>query len=130
MEELNILEKFDILTELQFPDYIYSIESVEEKIAFSNYISALSDRRILLLHEGSYNFPFVIAGLKESHIEIILKESNYYSKSLLLFKFLNPVDLKQISNFITELDRRGKTTENSARLKNILQYLRDNRFVI
>lgn len=129
-KELNILEEFDILSELQFPDYIYSLDSEEEKFAFSNYIKYLSGRRVLLLHNGLFDYPFAVASLREIHIEEIFKNGGYAFKKILLDNLSDQEFLKQVSDFIAELDRREKTTENSTRLKNILQYLRDNKYII
>lgn len=130
MRDLTLLEEFDILSELQFPDFIYSDDSTEEKYAFSAYLASLSGRRILLLHNELINMPFVLASLKENHIEIIIKEGGFNIKKILLSNLSSPEFLKQSSDFAAELDRREKTTENSTRLKNILQYLRDNKYII
>lgn len=129
-KELNILEEFDILSELQFPDYIYSLDSEEEKFAFSNYIRYLSGRRILLLHDRLFSYPFAVASLREIHIEEIFKNGGYAFKKMFLDNLSDLEFLKQVSDFVTELDKRGRTTENSTKLKNILQYLKDNKHII
>lgn len=130
MPKLNIIEEFDILTELQSPDFIFSTDSLEEKLAFCKYITNLSSHRILLLHSELLNVPFVIAGLTEEHIESLFKDSGYNIKKALFSNMSNQNYLKQVQEFMTELDNRNKTTENSTRLKNILQYLRDNKSII
>ncbi len=130
MRELTLLEEFDILSELQFPDFIYSADSAEEKFAFSAYLASLSGRRILLLHNEIFNMPFALASLKENHIETIIKEGGFNVKKILLSNLLNDGIAKQSSDFAAELDRRAKATENSARLKNILQYLKDNKYTV
>lgn len=129
-QELSTLEEFDILSELQFPEYIFSIDSIEEQLAFSTYISSLSGRRILIVHDGILNYPFVVAGLTETHIEIILKEGSANMKKTLMNNILNIEFQEEISRFITELDRHNKTTENFTRFKNILQYVKDNKIII
>lgn len=129
-KELTLLEEFDIITELQFPDFVYSTESLEEKVAFCNFINKLSDHRILSLDYDLFNLPFVFTGLKEGHIEYLLKEGSHIFKKILYVNISDSEFLKQISDFASELDKRGRTTENSTRLKNILQYLKDNRFII
>ena len=42
----------------------------------------------------------------------------------------NPEFLKQVSDFIAELDNSQKTTENSTRFNSILQYIKDNKFIV
>lgn len=118
------------MTELQNPDFIFSTDSLEEKLAFIKYISNLTGRRIILLDDDIFILPFVVSSLKESNIETILKEGGYNLKKILFSNLSNPDFLKQVSEFINEIDRREKTTENSTRFKNILQYLRDNRFIV
>lgn len=128
--ELNLIEEFDILTEFQFPDYIYSIDTIEEQIVFSKYINSLSNHRILLLHREIFDFPFVLAGLKEGQMETIIKDSAQELKDNLIFNFSETGFLDEITAFVDELDKRSGTTENSTRLKNILQYLKDNKYII
>lgn len=130
-KELTLLEEFDIIAEFQFPDFVYASDSLEEKKAFANYMGSLSSRRILLFDDGVFYFPFAIAGLREQHIETIVKDGDHSLKEDILFNLLsNPDFLKQVSDFTDELDERGRTTENSTRLKNILQYLKDNKYII
>lgn len=128
--ELDLIEEFDILTEFQFPDYIYSIDTTEEQIVFSKYINSLSNHRILLLHREIFDFPFVLAGLKEGQVETIIKDSAQELKDNLIFNFSEIGLLDDITTFIDELDKRSGSTENSTRLKNILQYLRDNKYIV
>lgn len=130
-KELTLLEEFDIIAELQFPDFVYTSDSLEEKIAFTNYIGSLSSRRILLFDDGVFYFPFAVAGLREQHIETIIKDGDHSLKEDMIFNLLsNSNFLEQVSDFTDELDKRGRSTENSTRLKNILQYLRDNKYII
>lgn len=129
-KELTLLEEFDIIAELQFPDFVYAADSIEEKIAFCKFIERLSARRIMLVDDILFDFPFVVAGLTENHIETLIRESDYNCKKTLFENFNDSYFLKQVEELINELDRRGKTTENSTRFKNIMQYLRDNRFIV
>lgn len=129
-KELTLLEEFDIVAELQFPDFIYATDSMEEKIAFSKMINDLSNRRIMLIDDILFSFSFITAGLNESHIETLTRGSDYNCKKALFENFGRPYFVKEVEEIIAELDRRQKTTENSARLKNILQYLKDNRFIV
>lgn len=129
-KELTLLEEFDIIAELQFPDFVYATDSMEEKIAFSKMISNLSNKRIMLLDDALFNFPYIAAGLQEEHIETIIKEGDYDGKKIIFENFNDLYFLKQTEELMDELDRREKTTENSTRLKNILQYLRDNKSII
>lgn len=129
-KELTLLEELDIITELQFPDFVYSTESMEEKIAFCGFINRLSDRRILSLDDDLFNLPFVFAALKENQLEYLLKEGSYIFKKILYVNISDLEFLKQVSDFVDELDKRGRTTENSTRLKNILQYIKDNKYII
>lgn len=130
MPILNLFEELDILIELQFPDFVYATSSDEEKIAFSKYINSFPSQRILLISATIFNFYFVVAGLKEIHIETLLKDGDHNTKKMLFFNMSTPGFLSQVSDFVAELDRRDKTTENSTRLKNILQYLSDNKYII
>lgn len=129
-QPLNMLAEFDILSELQFPDYIYSLESIDEQIVFSKYISLLSEKRILILHDSILNLPFVISGLSKEHIEAIMKNGGYSMKKILFEKLFNPEFLNIVNEFIIELDRREQTTENTTRIKNIIQYMKDNKNII
>lgn len=130
MPTLNQFEELDILIELQFPDFVYATNSDEEKIAFSKYINSLPSQRILLTSATILNFYFVVAGLKEIHIETLIKDGDYNMKKIIFLNKSTQEFSRQVSDFANELDRRDKTTENSTRLKNILQYLSDNKYII
>lgn len=130
MIQLNPLEEIDVLIELQNPLFVYATNSMEEQIAFAKYINSLSDKRILLLGINLFETPFIIATLKENNIEAILREGGNELKKILFSNLSNPEFVKKVADFVIELDRRDKTTENSTRFKNILQYLRDNRFIV
>lgn len=129
-KELTALEEFDLIMELQFPDFVYSIDSMEEQIAFSKMINILSSHRIMMLYDDLFDYPFVIAGLQSNHIETLIQESELTLKKGIIFNLSDPEFLNEVGEIIAELDRRDKTTENSTRLKNILQYLKDNKYII
>lgn len=129
-QPLNILEEFDVLSELQFPDYIYSLESVEEQIVFSKYISSLPEKRTLILHDNILNLPFVISGLNKEQVETIIKNGGYSMKKIMLDNIFDPEFLSDVNKFVIELDSREKTTENTTKIKNIIQYLKDNKNII
>lgn len=127
---ISPLEEIDIITEIQSPDSVYSVDSQDEKMVFSKFINSLSEHRILLLNNDLFDYPFVVAGLTERHFEAILKDEKYEIKKLLINNLSDSEFLKQVAGFITEMDNRDKTTENSTRFKNVMQYLRDNRFIV
>lgn len=129
-KELTLLEEFDVIAELQFPDFAYSTESFEDKIAFCNFINKLPERRILLLDDDLFNLPFVFAGLQEIHIEHLLKDGGYIFKKILHVNIADTDFFNEVLKFVSELDSRNKTTENSTRIKNIVQYLKDNKHII
>lgn len=130
-KELSLLEEFDVIMELQFPDFIYSLETINEKVAFIDYISSFSNRRILTIDDDLFNYPFVIAGLKQDHIETLIREGDVEMKKNLIFNLLfNDIFIKEVDKFAVELDNRQKTTENTTRIKNIIQYLKDNKNII
>lgn len=129
-KELTLLEEFDVIAELQFPDFAYSTESFEDKIAFCNFINKLPERRILLLDDDLFNLPFVFAGLQEIHIEHLLKDGGYILKKILHVNIADTDFFNEVLKFVSELDSRNKTTENSTRIKNIVQYLKDNKHII
>lgn len=129
-KELTLLEEFDVIAELQFPDFAYSTESFEDKIAFCNFINKLPERRILLLDDDLFNLPFVFAGLQEIHIEHLLKDGGYIFKKILYVNIADTDFFNEMLKFVSELDSRNKTTENSTRIKNIVQYLKDNKHII
>lgn len=129
-KELTLLEEFDVIAELQFPDFAYSTESFEDKIAFCNFINKLPERRILLLDDDLFNLPFVFAGLQEIHIEHLLKDGGYILKKILHVNIADADFFNEVLKFVSELDSRNKTTENLTRIKNIVQYLKDNKHII
>lgn len=128
--ELDPLEEFDVLSEFQFPDFIYSLDSIEEKISFSNYINSLSNRRILLIHDELFNSYFVLASLKEDQLETLVKEGGSNIKKIIISNLSDSETIKKVAEFASELDKRSKTTENSTRSRNILQYIKDNKSII
>lgn len=129
-KELTLLEEFDVIAELQFPDFAYSTESFEDKIAFCNFINKLPERRILLLDDDLFNLPFVFAGLQEIHVEHLLKDGGHILKKIFYVNIADTDFFNEMLKFVSELDSRNKTTENSTRIKNIVQYLKDNKHII
>ena len=130
MPEITPIEELDILIEMQNPLFIYSTDSFDEQMAFTEYINSLSNRRILLSEQILFDAPFIAAGLQESHIETIIKEGSHKLKRGMFTAFSNHEFLINIQKITEELDQRQKTAKNSARFNNIMQYLRDSRFII
>lgn len=129
-KELTVLEEIDLTTEIYYPDQTYSVETQEEMESLARYINSLSNRRILLLADYLFAEPYVLWGLNEGHIETIIKAGKLELKKTLITILLNPIIMEKMLNYFNKLDNREKTTENSTRFKNILQYLRDNRFIV
>jgi hypothetical protein len=129
--ELLLLEKINITESLETPHLSYIDDSLVErkKVAYSILSRTTGD--ILLLHNSGFRIDSVFAGLTGKHIEHIAKNApKKYKESLL--KSIQDVEMLssalEIAKDMDE-DLSEKENKNQERVKNIIQYIKDNRAV-
>ncbi len=127
-ETLTLVEEFDITRKLQFP-HTFSCTNIFQKKELAYYAFAKNNSEILLITPGGFQANFILAGLSEKHIEYIATNAPTEYKKELLDSFLKKYTLKEIFEIAQSMDEDlgGGATQNQERVKNVIQYISDNR---
>ncbi len=123
--------KFDISGKIEMPHLSYGKVGSASKHAIASDVLARKNEDVLLINSTGFNVCSVFAGLAERHIEHI---ANYapkeYKKEIidLLSNIAEVEDIFRIAKLLDE-DLGNNSTKNQERVKNIIQYVKDNKIV-
>lgn len=113
------------------PHLSYVSETLLERKKVVYLVLQRNETDILLIDSSGFLIDSVFAGLTEKHIEYIAKNApNNYKENLL--KILKDTEMmKGVFEIAVDMDTDiGKNiTQNQDRVKNIIQYIRDNKIV-
>lgn len=128
-KDLSISEEMAIEQSIRepFADYLFSPLNIKCDISFS--IRSRDENEILLLDIYGFSLDFIFAGLTEKHIAYIAKNAPKNYKENLL-KILQDIEMmKGVFEIAIDMDTDiGKNvTQNQDRVKNVIQYIKDNR---
>jgi hypothetical protein len=127
---LGLLEEFDIEREIKTPHLMYRNFSTinKKRVAYSILSRKLNE--IILINSPGFCVDAVFAGLSEKHIEYIAKNAPMeYKKNIL--DLLYQANIENILKITQDMDKDlgENVTQNQDRLKNIIQYIKDNHAV-
>jgi len=127
-KELTTLEEFDISRKLQFPHTFQCKDLTQKASAATNILHKNTDELLLITPRG-FSVDFIVAGLSFEQIEFLARKAPKEYKEE-IFQFLtdesNIADILNIEKFLDE--NTAETTQlNQDRIRNILQYIKDNR---
>lgn len=125
---LSTLEEFDIIRKLQFP-HTLSHQNLSQKIALVTKMLSRSSAELLLVTPSGFSTDFILAGLSEKHIEYIaLNAPNEYKKEIFdsMIKLSIIKEIFEIARSMDD-DLGERVTQNQDRVRNIIQYIKDNR---
>jgi len=116
---------------LREPHFSYIEESIFNRKKVSNILLSKKQDEILLIDSYGFVFDSIFAGLTEKNIEYIAKNApRDYKESLL--KILHDQEMMggvfEIVKAMDE-DLGESVTKNQERIKNVIQYIKDNRVV-
>lgn len=123
--------EFDIDRQLREPHFSYIDDNVLNKKKVSFLILSKDNSRILLVDSYGFIFDSIFTGLSEKHIEHIAKNGPKDYKENIL-KILKDKEMMQgvfeIAKAMDE-DLGGGSTRHQTRVKNVIQYIKDNQVV-
>ncbi|OGI15588.1 MAG: hypothetical protein A2Z52_01130 [Candidatus Moranbacteria bacterium RBG_19FT_COMBO_42_6] len=128
---LNMLEEFDIIGKFQYPHMLFfPITPVSKKQTAYLMMSKREDE-ILLISSPGFGNASVVAGLTEKNIEYLAKKGPRDFKEAILKILQDQIALKEILEIAKSMDDdvSGNATQNQSRIKNVIQYIKDNRVV-
>ena len=129
LKYLTTLEEFDVTQRIQCPHTLFYPLTHSSKIEIATLILSKTTDNVLLITTIGFSIDSVFAGLSEKHIEYIAKNGpKEYKKNLL--KILGDKEIigsaLEIAKAMDE-DLGEKVTQNQERVKNVIQYINDNR---
>ncbi len=129
MLELTLPEEFNIKGTIQEPHFSYIESTILNRMRVSSSILNRNEQDVLLIDNSGFLIDSVFTGLTEKHIEYIAKNGpQKYKESLL--KILQDTEMmKGVSEIAKAMDEDlgRNTTQNQDRVKNVIQYIKDNR---
>ena len=129
--ELDLIEKINIEDNIKEPFAIYFHGTLEEKKRVARSVLQRDNDAIILISSGGFSFDSIFSGLTEKHIEHIAKNApkNYKDNILKLIHDQEAInDVFEIAKAMDEDSGRG-STQNQKRVRNVIQYIKDNRMV-
>jgi hypothetical protein len=130
-EELSIIEEMEIEQNIREPfgDYISPSLAVKRKIAYS--ILTRNESTVLLLDRYGFTIDYIFAGLTEKHIECFAKNAPKVYKDNILKTLRDQEMVKGVFEIAKAMDDDlgENITKNQERVRNVIQYIKDNRMV-
>lgn len=123
IEELNIEEYF----REPFSAYVFGTLIEKKTVAYSVFQRKITD--ILLISSGGFLFDSVFAGLRDEHVQFISRSGPKDYKVNLLEIIRNKEKMVRVFEIAKAMDEDlgSNTTQNRDRVKNVIQYIKDNR---
>ena len=121
----KILEQF-IVPYIHFPH-----KTEGQKIMLAQYISNLDVKSLLIPSCYIFSYSPIVAGLTEKHVEYVAKNAPAVYKTELLNAVSQDYKLQEIFNIakLMDDDLGNNSTENQMRIRNIVQYIKDNKTI-
>lgn len=125
---LSLIETFDVVRELKTPHLLYRDINIykEQKIAFS--VLARKAEEILLINSSGFGVAAVLAGLTAEHIEFLVKNAPSEYRQEIWSSISADYKIQEIFEIAKAMDEDlgENVTQNQARVKSVIQYIRDN----
>ena len=127
--DLKILEEYKIRDFIENPDFTYVEGTILERRRVSVSILMRREVEVLLIHKSCFLIDSVFAGLSENHIEYIAKNGPKNYKENLLKILDDQGMMKGVFEIAEAMDEDlgDNITKNQERVKNVIQYIKDNR---
>ncbi len=129
MTDIKFERELLIENDLREPHFSYLDDGILDRERVSSLISFKSDEEILLVDSYGFNFDSIFAGLSKSHIEHIAKNApkDYRDNILKLLRDQEMINgVFEIAKAMDEDLGKG-ATQNQDRVRNVIQYIKDNR---
>lgn len=128
-KNLTTLEEFDIRRRLQMPHLSYHPLTIDAKKNIAFLVLSNNNSEILMINIEGFRTSSVIAGLSEKHIEYIAKNTPEDYKKIFIEIINNKAEVEDIIEIAKAMDEDlgGNVTKNQERVKNVIQYIKDNK---
>ena len=130
-EFLTTLEEFDLYEKLQFPHFSLSQKNIVSQKKLAYEILSRKEDNVMLVTSYGFEYSEILAGLSEKHIEYITNNGPMDYKENIL-KVLSDEKMTDMVFEITKAmdeDLGENVTQNQDRIKNVIQYIKDNLIV-
>lgn len=119
----------DALNRLSAPHIYFPQDNLLQKSILAAHITKLSNELLLISSSFAFHSPSILAGLDEEKIQYIAKNAPAGYKKELMDSMRQSFTVKEIFEICKEMDRQSgeQTTPNQDRIKNVIQYIKDNR---
>lgn len=126
-----MLEEFDITGRLQYPHLLFFPITLISKKQTAYLVMSKREEDVFLINSPGFGNASVFAGLTEKNIECLTKKGPDEFKEEILKIFLDQAALKEVLEIVKAMDEdlRGQSTQNQDRIRNVIQYIKDNRIV-
>ena len=127
--ELAIEEELEIEERISEPFSNYFSGSLSEKKRVSLSIFQRKENEILLVNNYGFTIDFIFSGLTEKHIEHIANNAPKDYKENIMKILQDQEMMKGVFEIAKAMDEdlgRG-ATQNQDRVRNVIQYIKDNR---
>lgn len=127
--DLNMLEEFDITGKLQYPHMLFFPVTSVSKKQTAYLMMSKKEADILLISSPGFGNASVFAGLTENNIEYLAKKGPRDFKEEVLKFLQDQTATKEVFEIVKAMDDDlgGQATQNQTRIKNVIQYIKDNR---
>jgi hypothetical protein len=128
---LTTIEEMNATEHLKEPHLSYVVASLQERKKVSLDILKRHENEIILIASSGFLIDSVFAGLNEKHINYIAKNAPRDYKKNILQTIRDPEMLQEVFEIAKAMDKDlgENVTQNQDRLKNIIQYIKDNHVV-
>jgi hypothetical protein len=118
-----------ILDRFVIPQIVFPQDTNQQKAALAWHILSLKDAELLLCGALAFSYSGIIAGISQNAIEYIAKNAPRRYRVELLESLKKNYVQKEVFEIAKSMDEDlGKnTTQNQDRIKNLIQYIKDNR---
>jgi len=126
---IELEQELSIRNNLKEPHFSYLEDSISNRERVANLIISKNGNEILLIDSYGFLFDSVFAGITEKQIEYIAKNAPRDYKENILKILQDQEMMKGVFEIAKSMDDdlgRG-STRNQERVKNIIQYIKDNR---
>lgn len=128
---VTILEELNIRDSIEAPHFLYVEGTMLEKRRVAYLILQRKEDEVLLIDRTGFLVDSVLAGLSEKHIEHIAKSGPRDYKENILKSVKDQKILAEVVAIAKAMDEDlgGGSTRHQTRVKNVIQYIKDNQVV-
>lgn len=128
-ENINYADETLVIKSLQKPYFLYTSNRLTDRATVAKLVFLKKENEMLLVDPFGFLIDSVFAGLTEKHIGYIAKNGPKEYKENLLEILSDQGAMKGVFEIAKAMDEdmNGDTNQNQERVKNVIQYIKDNK---